>query len=754
MVDQLFRYIMAMLLIALNPAHGNAQDQREVKTINLKFEISDFNMDYNAAGALEISTYKHIASYGDNVNEPGLPLISVNVLVRDNQSYKGLEVNSATTTINENVDVAPNPIVVPTDYCSDNLPIREPPQYEKKTYPMSCACYVGTSVMDGYTILNFLVSPFEYDAEEKSLYFHEEITLGILLGESLERTITSHRKGYNMHEIVRSLVVNPDDMEEVRQTRSITATDTIEKYIIITSSTLAPAFQALAQWKRTKGYDTEIITIEDVMANYAGATTQLKIKSCLYDQYLNHNLKYALLGGDDSVVPVQGCYAKAGNDSIFNMPTDLFFSCFNGNFIWDADGDGVYGETTDSINMAPSIFLTRLPVRSSTDVEAIVSKLLTYERMPTANGWNNNILMAGCKLDGFYPDSTKSDAEAQGDEMYKSYIQPYWPGTRYKFYDTYTDFPGGATYELNYLHLLEQLQRGYTFFDMATHGNSSFWYTESGPFFNASAQILNNTGFTVITTIACSTNAFDDAYAPCLSEAFIRNANSGVIAYLGCSRKGWGTIGNVLGASWRYEGIFYQNLFSSEYQNNHFGAIAASAKVARINYSRSNNPNRWVQFGLNPIGDPEMPIYTTTPMEFTNSQVTFGTDSIRVSTGVEGCTVCVMSLEDYGDAYHQVKNDVEIISFPSSTSNVSICITKQNYTPIIFKSTDYIQNETITGSQVIVSDEIKVGTSVNSSQPHGPVVFDKGNILLRANNIIIEPETTIESGTELIITNP
>lgn len=81
-------------------------------------------------------------------------------------------------------------------------------------------------------------------------------------------------------------------------------------------------------------------------------------------------MKYVLLGGDDTIVPKASCYVSAGGYTENEMPTDLFFACFGGNFDWDGNKNGIYGETTDGIDMSPSIYVTRIPIRTSTDVVA------------------------------------------------------------------------------------------------------------------------------------------------------------------------------------------------------------------------------------------------------------------------------------------------------------------------------------------------------------------------------------------------
>jgi hypothetical protein len=728
------------------------------KTITKTFSEEDFILTHNSAGALEITSNIHDISYEEDANEPGLPLVPVNVLIPSGTSFREVNISKNTRLLIENVDIAANPIPIPTDG-SYKETIESIQHYQNKTYPESCAKNVGTSIMDGFTVLNFLVSPFEYDARQKKLYIHESVTLDISLASSTEKASQiSSRTGRNMRDIVKSLVINAEDVDTYQPDRSSSSYEDSIHYAIITSSALAPYFQPLANWKTKKGVKTSIITLEYIVANYTGATTPIKIKTCLYDLYQNKSLKYALLGGDDTVVPVQGCFCKVNGTIDYNIPTDLYYACFGGSFNWDNDGDGIYGETTDNINMTPSIFVTRVPVRSVSHVNAFVTKLLTYERTPTINGWGNNILMAGSKLWGNITE-TKSDAEAKGDNLYSNYILPSWNGTRKKFYDTYTDFEGGSNYVLDSINLQAQISCGYTFFDMVTHGDKKSWRLEYGLYTNTWANQLANNKPTIITTMACLTNAFDSSSNdPCLSEALIRNSNSGVIGYLGCSRYGWDYSGTSnLGPSMQYDAQFYQKLFSSDISNKNFGAIVAAAKMAKINSCGYYGSPRWVQFGLNPIGDSEMPIFTTTPMTFSDCEVSYYSGSLTIDTGVEGCTICIMSSNDNGASYYHVLYDVEEVTITGLPAEISVCITKQNYIPKEFDfstSTIYIQNETVRGHQTYEADTIKVGTSVTTTKPTGPVEFNGGDIQLRGNIVTLEPQTTVNKNTNFVISTP
>lgn len=105
--------------------------------------------------------------------------------------------------------------------------------------------------------------------------------------------------------------------------------------------------------------------------------------------YKAYGIKYVMLGGDDTVVPVRGCYSKSFDcgkmDYLIDktIPTDLYFACFNGNFEWNSNGNDLYGEVEDYVDFTPTVFVTRLPVRTDTDVDSyIYTNFLLMRKIP------------------------------------------------------------------------------------------------------------------------------------------------------------------------------------------------------------------------------------------------------------------------------------------------------------------------------------------------------------------------------------
>lgn len=719
--------------------------------INISFSKDDFMLYYDSTGYMNIESINKFSIYPE-ANEPGLPLFSTDIVIPKNRKYISSSLKYTKKLICSDVKVAKSPIPAITDSISIQ-PVSSLDTYDLERYPSSNCIYMSSSQWGSVTTLHFLSCPFVYDTKERNLYFIDSIELNIQLDD--EQFIGIGKYSYTEPTILKSFVSNNSDIALISSKQSVgnEAVDRID-YVIITSRMLASSFEPLLNWKKTKGLYSKIITIEDIDSNYSGNSLQQKLKKCLYNLYSKNGLRYVLLGGDDTIVPVRGCYGISGSYKDLTIPTDLFYACFGGDFNWDGNKNNIYGEITDNIDLAPSIYVTRVPVRKPDETTAFVRKLLNYEKSPH---WSNNILMCGNILGGKYS-SEQSDAEAQGDNLYINYIKPYWNGTRVKFYDTYTDFSEGADYDLSAQYLKHQLSMGYSFVDMITHGSQTTWRMEKGESYNSiygSSQ--NNAYTTIITTTACLTNAFDSSNEggnqdPCLSESLIRYFPSGVVAYLGSSRYGWGYSGgtNRLGPSLQYEALFYKNLFSSEIEEKNYGVIVAATKAAMISGSSSDGSLRWLQFALNPIGDPEMPIYISEPQQFQNVEFIDSKEMMTINTGIPGCRICIMDTDSNGLSFYKVYENAQIVSFADFPVKCSICITKQGFVPALYNMY-LVQNETLSDLNLCDYDIVKIGTDITSQKEKGNVVFKSGKTVINASTVIMDSGTIVEDGAELII---
>ena len=755
------RILIVLVVLCVPIGIINAQ---ETKKITLSFSETDFPLHYNEDGSVSVTnTGGKTAIFKEDESLPGLPYVPINVLVPPNAAFSNVECTFTKRRIKQDVELTQNPKSVPTNVVTQTQPVTLP--YPDAIYPASNAEFTGTNIMDGSTLMGFLVCPFIYDNDGKDLYLLNTITLDISLSQKPGMLAHSTSKGV-MDEVVKSIVVNADDFTEVHKQRALginIANKDRAEYIVITSPELKKAFEPLVRWKTTKGVKAEVVTTDYIDQNYEGASMQLKIKACIYDYYQNKGLKYVLLGGDDTVVPVYYCYVNMLSESQNYIPTDLFYSCFGGDFDWNANGNNRYGEADnkytgvkgDNVNLTPSVFLTRLPIRTSNEVNAFWNKLYAYERPNAEVYWNNNILLCGNNLSN----GKTGNALAMGNQLYSKYIKPYWGGGKVRFYSDYTDFLEGEDYPLNEQNMQNQFSKGFAFVDVIGHGGEVSWNLGyDNHYYNTSAMALKSLrSGTIITTLACSTNAFDSSNNdPCLSEGFIRNSNSGVLAYLGCSREGWYSLDSIMGPSIMYEAHFYKRLFTS--LNKNYGAVIAAAKADMIPSCSETNRERWVQFGLNPIGDPEMPIFTSQPKNMegvTIRKADNGDILVNPGGSPQGFKVCVMSTADMGKSYYAVNSFMFSYIFKNIDTDVTVCITKPGYIPVVvdLKSELFLQNETISGTKEYKANVITIGSSVTSAKPKGNVIFKSGDITIKGKDVTIYGGTTINKEANFTITN-
>jgi hypothetical protein len=740
---------------------------------NLKFEENEFSFLETAIGYQILPKSADYYLLGDTTL-PALPYKTIHILIPENTEVKNVNVSIKTKEILQDIYLINNPVDKPVSVVSNNN--SNISNYSGKVYPDKNLKFETIIKLQGFYIAAFSVCPFVYDTQKRSLELITEMNISFNQSRrtNTESTNSSVRR-YDMKDFVKSLIINPEEINTLYSqqiTSSITrgTTNDIE-YLIITSENLKENFNPLKAWKIRKGVKTEILSTSYIYSNYTGSTNQIKIKKCLQDYYKNKNLKWVLLGGDNTVVPVQGCYGYYGSYMDYTMPCDLFYACFDNTFNWDANNNGIIGETNDDIDMAPEIYISRAPIRTAEHINTFVNKTLEYEINPPTSNYVKTILLTGTKLFNEPNGAGESDAHWKSEQMYLTYISPYWTNAvKTRFYDTGTDFIGGASYDLTATNLQTVLNNGYHFVHMATHGGQTTWSMETGSSYNTTnAQNETNSKKSIIVTIACNTNAFDDALYtsdPCLSEAFIRNPNGGGILYWGSSRYGWRL------TSFPFSQRFFQNFFSggASQDTYKFGAVTAITKSSFISSSLSHSTtHRWLQFSQNSIGDPELSIYTENPITFSGATVS-GTQSSKITVntgGISGCTIALTSSNDYGESYFQVAKNVSSYTFTNVTSACYVTITKHNYVPYlgnVCKTTNFSTptvntTQTVTGCNINVQNvtvtngatlTIKAGGNINVQSV---TVKNNSKLILDANgevNIISDFDVQLGSEFEIV----
>jgi hypothetical protein len=669
---------------------------QHLQQVELTATMDQFTLEEGSDGLIRIKSHQLEYQYPPGENIPALPVIRVSVLVPPGAELENYSFTVQRVPAKENVQLARAPVPVPTSRMASYEPGEK---LYRGSFPEEVVVYVTTMIQRGYTWFSFDYSPFGYDGETGNLTLAGEVILNLEYRISPEG-IRIVRPDPDLERHIQGRIVNPEDMgrfypEGEDYGLQLKSSQDGVDYLIVTSEALRPAFKPLLDWKTRKGLRTHLVTMEEIDETYDDPSIQLKLKRCLYDYYKDHGLTWVLLGGDAEIVPVQGCYsaARTGDDlpiEDWSVPTDLFYACFDKRFDWNSYVDDKIGQfNLDGHDIIPEVYISRVPLKSPDQVEAFIGKTLRYETDPPMNDFFGRMMLSGVMFWNIW--DGKSDSHHRSENFYKTDIKYVWKGEKIGFYDTGTDFPEGSNYELTAENLSTHLNTGFGFFHFCGHGNTQNLVMERGNDFNSDdAMGLVNPVSGIVLTNACDVNAFD-SIDPCLSEAFIRNPRGGAVAFFGSSRYGFDNTeaSGDLGPSFKLNASFAKYLIGqspfSKWKS--FAAIAAMAKTDFVYSGSSGGSFNYLQYAVNPIGDPELPLYRSDPQVFDHVRIYRFRDELTVNTGgIENCRICLTSL-DLEEGYQQVAENNSFHTFQEIPGSFQVTVTAPGYRPYVYRST-------------------------------------------------------------------
>jgi hypothetical protein len=676
------------------------------RSYTLNFALSDYNVE-EKDGVVSIVTTKGAPCYLEDRNAPALPYFPYRILRPANTSTDDFSINYEKELIYQNVDIEGNPAILSTN----EIPTIRINTFKATKSSESPVILGKDNSMFGYNYSFFKVSPFIYDYSTRSLYFASHITIS--LNSKANETKDALYYITDKAETVKRWMVNPDELEMLypEQDAQKQQAPSLQKsypsgnwdYVIITSQALEDAFQPLINWKTQKGLKSCIVTTESLSDTYAYYSLPKRIKiliSFLYSQ----GTKWVLLGGDNSVVPIQYCEIKKytdGNLETTTTPCDMWYGCLDyEHFFWDVDGDGIVGESGETIVLDQYLYVTRAPVSNETEANYFVQKVLRYEKHPEYLNNLSRMLFTGAKAYNYI--GSISDTHYKCEYAYNTYINNNWSYGHDYLYDTGSNISGYSSISPDNFQAL--LNSGSHFIHHESHALANILKFSEDSFWTGSSSNShsNNTPFIFVTS-SCSTNAIDSV---CISK-FLMNENNGAIAYWGSSRKGITYNSNNVGPSLQYDSFYFNNLFTGKPTDApyHFGAVAAETKNQFVDYANSSETDGWryLTLAINPLGDPEMPIYTSIPSSFNNVSISVSQNKqVTVSTGgITGCTIALVST-DNGASYFDVANNVSSYTFTGVNVDCKVTITKHNYMPYI----ETIPIFSIQGSGSLCGDNI------------------------------------------------
>lgn len=280
-------------------------------------------------------------------------------------------------------------------------------------------------------------------------------------------------------------------------------TDKPVNMVIVTDSLFRKHLTPLVRWKMLKGIQTTIFYKGSGPADTIYYDLKKRISE-FYFSSLNSGIpvQYLLIVGDPSLIPTSRGTANV---------SDLYYGEF--------DGEGDY---------IPELFIGRLPVTDTTQLKAMVKKIIDYETFSydqSNNFWAGVLATAG-NAPGIY----ETYMNGQVQYIYDNYLSrdTSLNAVRWLFPD--------APLKDDSLKIL--FNKGLSLLNYTGHGEASGF---SDPVFKVStiSELTNLNEYPLIIANACRTAQIN--VTPCFGSSIVTAANKGALGYIGCTNDSYWT---------------------------------------------------------------------------------------------------------------------------------------------------------------------------------------------------------------------
>ncbi|MCD4692460.1 MAG: right-handed parallel beta-helix repeat-containing protein, partial [Calditrichales bacterium] len=707
---------------------------------------------------------------GGQPGEPELPVEYVNLIIPSDQTAVNIRVISSTEKeyILEKL-LFPAQHDRPTTDREINIPFSVPKSeiYQSADpYPDNIVNIIKHNWFDGDKhIVTLAISPVCYFPKENKIILHTDIQYEIEYSSGAKGALhvenRSAKQSVFYNELLKNVVSNPDDIPVTSASNSLFKMSSGQvpfyEYVVITPNDFTNSFNRLLDWKKRKGLDAGIVTVEEILNNYttdhiSGITDDAgAIRQYLYDAYTGGGTVFVLMGGDYNFVPIRyGCgsnntwdYHYSGGTIYdgYKIPADLYFCDFNGD--WDVDGDVYTGEESDdNPDYGPEIFVGRLICSSTDDILNWTEKVILYEQNPGKRDvtyLTNSFMIASDQLIS-QPDYVKTHFPSSfTHEVWKELPSGGAPNPTFPFghevvtemnttrYAIWSWFAHGSPIStVCKAHLYNKdiptksYLRAWDNLDIAPGAN------EPG---NGMDNLDNTSHPTLVYSIACENMPFDDFETNLgqrnLAEAFTSMFSGGGPAFLGNTRFGW------VDYSYRLYQKF-ADLLTTGGASLHLGVSEA--------VSRQNNTSKkhYLSYSHNLVGCPETKMWVQAPSSFTSVSVTDGGSYLTVDAGLSDCDISVCSI-DNGQSYHLVASGVSSYTFTTSIRPLYVTISREHYLPFIGITGGSISSDITLYGKLEIIDDINITNDKT-------LTIDQTSSILLASDVSI----TVDAGSKIV----
>ncbi len=584
-----------------------------------------------------------------------------------------------------------------------------------KVYPEVVNSPVETNYYRGHSIAILNLYPVQYIPAKGELSYFTEMKVKIRTSSTTEASkayTDLYRSDEKTRNTIREFVQNPENLD-LYPIQNITREDYDINLLIITTDYFENDLTEFVKFKKLQGYNTLIVTVEDIYSTYTGYDDQDEIRLCIRDYYQNNGTEYVILAGDVEDIPHRGLFghywANADPEPIHysddDVPADMYYAALDrvgtgSGPDWNVDNDSMWGEydvndpdfgDITEADFLSEVFIGRICADSSSEFANALNKQIMYQKTPVESDNKKGIMVGEKMWDGWCGDEHKEQIRLGGS---------------YEGYTTAGLVDDGFTCQLQYAHtypdsswpvadLINKMNAGTNVMNHLGHGNVGSYMGFRVD--NNSVEQLTSDGtnhnFYFVYSQTCYGSSFDNRLTDgtyysydCMTEKFTTH-EKGVLGVVGNSRFG------LVGSGQHFDRYFFHAMCKS---SNPIYQLGRMQEYSKYNSGHSNSALRWQYYELNLFGDPTLKIWPTDNLNDINyvNVITYpsiGMDHLDVVVNPAIAGLRVSAYTESGTFGTGLTNSSGFVSIdfnqPVNSEEIIYCmVTSDYYLPYTFEA--------------------------------------------------------------------
>lgn len=446
--------------------------------------------------------------------------------------------------------------------------------------------------------------------------------------------------------------------------------------VILAPDSLADVFQRLADYQTRSGRATVVRSLSTVRAADPRSNDLAQaIRTFLTSARDLWGIRWAVLAGDHDAIPLRLVQVRFAEVTM--IPSDAYYADLDGT--WDRNGNGIFGEVADSLDMEPDIAVGRLSATNRAEAGALVSKTLRYAVTPLIPTLEKQLILA----EVLFPRDWAPGQLAQVDggvDAESLRVRAPACATVDRIYENTDRFPGVTP--LTASSALAAMGRGYNIVYHVGHGSRSQLSVGSGLLTVTDLETMSNGDSTALWVASnCASAAVD---FDCLGERLTRRPDGGALAYVGSTRDDWP------GAAAKLNRRLQEELFGPGERT--LGEAVENARAGLLPAARFETQERWSYFETVLLGSPALPIWRCAPETLVVTRpatvpLNGGGFAVTVTAGgapAESALVVAWKAgEDYRAVFTNALGQATVPFRPGTVGPFSLSVTRRDALPFL-----------------------------------------------------------------------